>query len=76
MPILYFAKDGSYGDAKNLITITTTNWDSHMMDSIKNVPDESRASFAQALRNNIHDLEPGSKSKLGCIVCTDLFAAL
>lgn len=76
MPITYFAKDGSYGDARNLITITTTNWDPHMMDSIKKVPAEYRADMANALRDKIHDLDPVKDRKLACAICSDVFAAL
>ena len=78
MPIHYFAKDGSYGDAKNLVTITTTNWDPHMLDSIKKVAPESRLNFAQALRSNIHDPQysDGTNRKIACSVCADLLSSI
>lgn len=43
----YFATDGSYGDAKDLIVLDTSSWDDETWDIVRQLVDSDRYTFAE-----------------------------
>lgn len=55
MGITYFAADGSFGNAVDLVIIDTTNWDADDWDHVEMAPDRDRARVARELSENNPD---------------------
>lgn len=55
MTTTYFAADGKYGDAENLIVIDTTDWTEDEWATIQYSPEKERAQIAQDLSREISD---------------------
>ena len=47
--IAYFANDGSYGDADQLVIIDTSHWSDDRWDAVRNATDNQRISLAKQL---------------------------
>lgn len=55
--IHYFAKDGSYGDATNIVIAHTENWNESDWDKILDSNDSERASIATEIADSNTDNE-------------------
>lgn len=53
--IHYFAKDGSYGDATNIVIAHTDNWNESDWDKILDSTDSERASIATEIADSKKD---------------------
>lgn len=53
--IHYFAKDGSYGDATNIVIAHTDNWNEGDWDRILDSTDSERASIATEIADSKKD---------------------
>ena len=53
--IHYFAKDGSYGDATNIVIAHTDNWNESDWDKILDSTDSERASIATEVADSKKD---------------------
>lgn len=49
MTMTYFAADGSFGSAENLIIINTSRWTEADWDAVLSLPDDERAGWAEKL---------------------------
>lgn len=49
MPIHYFASDGNYGDASDIVIVHTDNWTSEDWDEIMDGSDTSRIHIAKRI---------------------------
>lgn len=46
MALMYFAGDGSYGDASGLVIIDTRAWNNEQWDRVESASDYARAALA------------------------------
>lgn len=44
--MMYFAADGSYGDAQDLLVVSTSDWPAGAFDSIEDASDSGRLAIA------------------------------
>lgn len=55
----YFAKDGNYGDAKELVIIDTSDWTEDEWSDIDFAIDSNRPSIALSLSSTSHKVSKG-----------------
>lgn len=74
MSYFYFATDGNYGDADDLVVVEADDLDPHFLEVVDNgITDSERQPYAKWFQDNDHEPEPtdyehGISSGL-CSVC-------
>lgn len=52
MTMMYFAADGSYGDAEGLVVVDTADWSDDEFDAVVGCADSERRDLARELKSN------------------------
>ena len=53
--VSYFAPDGSYGDARGMVVIDTTDWSDEMWETIEETSDHQLVEVAEELAKGVSD---------------------